>query len=422
MDIFRRLLTRIKSLFSALDFNIKTIASAVVFAIIIPVLAGYVNKILSFKPESLSVYVVSNFKENSSKQMKKAFKDAFDKDLFIGEVKVKLVTNLSDEGSTSRAAEISRDIANDNGSLMVVGHFSSTETKAALPAYLDADPKVPVILTTETNPSLVPYSRANDEFNPILRLSPDDIDQARSAAEFASNPKNGGESFWVVEDTANSVYSKQLALSFIENIRDKGKKVVLYTLANELPDASTLQKLQIDSVFYAGEWSNALILIRQLRAIFPTNLPTVILSDAAVDENLLTKGGEDTEGIHVMFQMSAVDYEKEKYGAYGTEAAIVVNKLIEEADTQYNNQKRSIFQKMFIPFTVSDARESVSKAMKHHQKAEYTIDGNLNALPFYFESSTGKKIYKKASGIEEPTYFNIWRVENVGGKMKFVDI
>lgn len=36
---------------------------------------------------------------------------------------------------------------------MVVGHVYSTMTKGALPIYMAADPLIPAILTTETNPT-----------------------------------------------------------------------------------------------------------------------------------------------------------------------------------------------------------------------------------------------------------------------------
>ncbi len=62
-----------------------------------------------------------------------------------------------------------------------VGHVLSSTTKAALPIYMKTDPQIPVILTTETNPQILPARDDPDQEFPVFRLSPTDDDQALRA-------------------------------------------------------------------------------------------------------------------------------------------------------------------------------------------------------------------------------------------------
>src|SRR5579885_1338974 len=86
---------------------------------------------------------------------------------------------LNDLGEPSNAQRIAADLAARDNTLLVVGHISSTQTKQALPAYLQkARPPIPVILTTETNPHLLPPKISDEIYYPVFRLSPTDDAQA----------------------------------------------------------------------------------------------------------------------------------------------------------------------------------------------------------------------------------------------------
>lgn len=57
-----------------------------------------------------------------------------------------------DKAGPDTAAQIAKELVAKEDTLMVIGHVFSTQTKAGLPHYLAAKPRIPVILMTETNP------------------------------------------------------------------------------------------------------------------------------------------------------------------------------------------------------------------------------------------------------------------------------
>ena len=92
---------------------------------------------------------------------------------------------IDDAGDPALARTIANSLASKPETLMVVGHVSSSNHEEALPVYMNAEPQIPVILTTETNPHILPASADPDEEFPVFRLSPTDDDQAKSAYQFA---------------------------------------------------------------------------------------------------------------------------------------------------------------------------------------------------------------------------------------------
>src|SRR5689334_16746394 len=100
----------------------------------------------------------------------------------IGGIPVKF-EELDDSGDPAIARTIAKSLASRSDTLMVVGHVLSSTSKEALPVYMQSDPQIPVILTTETNPQILPSSADPDQEFPVFRLSPTDDDQAQSAYE-----------------------------------------------------------------------------------------------------------------------------------------------------------------------------------------------------------------------------------------------
>src|SRR5262249_10059576 len=141
----------------------------------------------------------------------------------VNDVDVQL-EQVDDLGEPTNAQRISEALAVTNDTLMVVGHVASTQTRAAIPAYLlKANPPVPLIMTTETNPNLLPPRASPQTYYPVFRLSPTDDDQAKKAVEFAMS--KGAKTFWVIEDPTNPVYANFLARKFVENVHERSGKV-----------------------------------------------------------------------------------------------------------------------------------------------------------------------------------------------------
>ncbi len=159
---------------------------------------------------------------------------------------------VPDSGDPVNAERISADLAGRSDCLLVVGHFSSTQTKAALPAYLrGVSPPVPVILTTETNPDLVPPRAAATDYDPIFRLAPTDEDQARTAAAFATQRKANG--LWAIQATSNSVYSSYLTSQFVDRALGESDAVVLWTDNTLVPSIRMTESPKVNWIFLLGD-------------------------------------------------------------------------------------------------------------------------------------------------------------------------
>jgi hypothetical protein len=74
-----------------------------------------------------------------------------------------------------------------------------------------------------------------------------------------------------------------------------------------------VKSLKIDWVFFAGDWSNCLILIRQVNEMWkdkPSNKPNIMLSNSCANKELLQdalEGGDDMKQVYLTHPMRATD-------------------------------------------------------------------------------------------------------------------
>lgn len=312
-----------------------------------------------------------------------------------------------DAGDPVDAQRISADLATRNDSLLVVGHFASTQTKAALPAYLRiATPPIPVILTTETNPALLPPRSRATGYDPLFRLSPTDEGQAVTAATFAI--AHGARGFWVVETVSNPVYSQFLTRKFSEQALARSSRVVLWTNNLSVPPVQTIQTLNVDWVFFAGGWQDALILVRQIRAMPGGHNVNVILSDAAVDLRLIQQGSDAVKDVYVTHPMLAETYEgKAGYGMYGYEAFQLTQQLVDKANANFGQiaSRTGGFGYWFRRFLglrrATDARNVMAAVMQ---------DAVLQGIPFRLNGGICR--FRPETATCEGASFHVWQVQN----------
>jgi ABC-type branched-subunit amino acid transport system substrate-binding protein len=357
-------------------------------------------------PDSYLIYFVGPLGGNTSLvKMENIFKRASARTLNGVPVKFE---EIDDAGDPALARTIAKSLASKPETLMVVGHVLSSTTKEALPVYMNAEPQIPVILTTETNPQILPASADPDEEFPVFRLSPTDDDQAKSAYQFARNL--GAQRFWVVEDPANAVYTKYLANKFLEDAQRNTTRVLLQTSVMNPPATQLLERLGVQWVFFAGEWRGALMLIRSLKALAPLRI-NFILSDGAASAELLANGGSDVEGVYVMHQLKAKDFRDQGYGVYANNALEIIDRLLAKADQRFSSLAREevglpyIVRQTLRIHRVSDARRVLIKCMNRTM-----------ASPF--RMSTGEVFRFRKDGTREGAKFNIWKIQ----KHEFVDI
>jgi ABC-type branched-subunit amino acid transport system substrate-binding protein len=363
-------------------------------------------------PKSYKVYVVGSLDDEATKQIWERFSEQKSRLTSFGGIKVD-VESVDDLGDPLNARRISVDLAERNDTLMIVGHHFSTQTKEALPAYLQqAQPPIPIILTTETNPNLLPPKITKGTYYPVFRLSPTDEKQAESAVQFAIS--QGATAFWVVEDISNPVYSSFLARKFIDQAQEKSKRVLLWSTNLNIPSVDAIRALKIDWVFYAGDWPNALILIRQLKAMSSNNrMPGIVLSDGSMDRRLINQGGDDVEGVFLTHPMTAKAYADVQYGIYGKDAFRLVESLLEEGDKRFGQLARKeggtwyLAESILGIHRVVDARNVLFALMEEAVRTRHT-----------FDLSDGTRCTFEDDGTRRDAIFHVWKVQN----HQFVDI
>ncbi|MHC4726101.1 MAG: ABC transporter substrate-binding protein [Planctomycetota bacterium] len=317
-------------------------------------------------PEKYTIYIVSDHGDEASRDIRNAcLKGINELNLEIDGVEIKTII-IDDQGDPDKAEACARRIVGRNDTLMVVGHFYSDQTEAALPIYLGADPQIPVILTTETNPQLIPPARSG-EYDPVYGLSPDDNNQAKIAAQLAAQlatDRDKKNNFWVVQDHQKKIYSNFLANKFIEETQAReNTKVLLLSDSNLTPSVETLKALNIDCVFFAGLWHNALILVDQIYEIYESdpNRPKIILTDMCVDRRLIPAGKDAVKGVYLTHQLEANQYLREggwKY--YGDEAVKTIVDIVEEAKSSFN---KGWIKKWLGIRRAGDVRKAIKEVM-----------------------------------------------------------
>lgn len=370
-------------------------------------------------PASYKVYVVGDFGPNGpgvARQVLRGLSDRLSKAavaLAIDGRPVQ-VEARDDRGDERIARQIAKSLAAADDALMVIGHFASTRTKVALPFYLQvADPPVPVILTTETNPDLLPLAELEDDepYYPVFRLSPTDDQQAAQAADHAI--EQACQTFWVVEGEQNPVYAKYLANSFVKRVQERQQRVVLWTSGSGAASIVAYSELRrrdvpIDCVFFTGDSASVRILIEQLVSIESERMPRLLLSDAAATDKLSIEARAG-DPVHVIHPLSAAQYQKpDRYAIYGAEAFELLERLVEGANDTYERalQRRSILywmRRMLNIHRVADARVAIGAAM---QRAV------LTQRPF--ELDGGRQCIFRHNGTRSDARFNIWQISRNG--------
>jgi len=377
------------------------------------------------QPESYRVYIVGNFQEEVNIRIREAFFANLNQLGTLDDVKVVVDPTQNDYGDPERARSIAERLIAAGDTLMVVGHLASTQTRAVLPAYLQqTDPPVPVILTTETNPNLLPPAENQLSF-PVLRLSPADSEQARVAACLAV--AQNAQSIAVIEAGENPVYSKYLAREFVERVHGMHRgKVLVWSENLGDPFLSALQSFNLDSVYLAGDWRSALVLANQLRSLTrPGRAVKLILSDACMDPRLLTLGGADLENSYLTFALSSERFQSERgFGAFGSDARELVKMLLARTDTSFDKYAsegrgfRRFMCKLLGLRRVGDARNAIDNCIRQLKGSHDTFAiGNrqLEADEDGFLVSPSR-----GNGPSQGGFF-VWQIQKSGDGYVFKD-
>jgi ABC-type branched-subunit amino acid transport system substrate-binding protein len=399
--------------------------------LLLPLLATLIGAILISRianrflgPTSYKIYVVGNMEARGNEaadtvahQIYAAFdaRKGYLKD--FGGVTLQVVPQ-NDQKDPSQARQVAERISHQTDTLLVIGHIASSQTKEALPIYLNVSPPIPVILTTETNPDLVPIKIKKHTYRPVFRLAPTDKVQAQVAADLIARQANAeGKAIWVVQDiSGNTVYSAFLANDFIKDVQKQHAKVVLWSTNLNTPTANALRVLNIGWVFFAGSWPAALVLIRELRVIYGHRMPGVVLSDASVHQELIDEGGNDVVGVYLTYPMRAPPKGGPDYAAYGDNACRVVERLFEDVYDSGDFDEIAAkegglayrFRALMGIRRVKDARRVLASVMQEAEETRQVFDlANGHKVQFGVDEDGEDGVR-----VDSDAKFYIWRVSN----------
>jgi branched-chain amino acid transport system substrate-binding protein len=360
-----------------------------------------------FGPKNYVVIVVGDDSDVPTRKMLAAAARPLSLEIDGVAVKTEIRSDLADP---EKAYTLAQELALRPDVLMVVGHGSSSVSRRVLPLYMKADPPVPVILTTDTNPGLLPPQALDDDsVRPVFRLFPTDDNQAEVGAKFVAS--RHASSVWIIEDTSNPTYSHYLARAFLDELYERYSKinVVLWSNNSSLPPYA-VDRLGFDWVFFAGDWRNALILLRQLQAIPGIRKPNVLLSDGAVDDRLKTLGGSSLEGVFLLHPLSADLFNKSGNSVVGQEAHALSSSLIDGVDRDFDRLATDSapagyrVRKWLGLRRVSDARRALSRFMARAVNNGLALGSSDGTIMMGKDTKTRAVIRRNAS-------FHVWRVE-----------
>jgi branched-chain amino acid transport system substrate-binding protein len=397
----------------------KRIYPIILGLLLVPLLGAVINWIVIDRliarargPDSYKIYVVGNLEREDS-----AAQQIYTELTAEGELKTFDGTPIEvelkdDQGDPDQARQLATKIAAKNDTLMVIGHIGSTQTKAALPVYFTANPPVPVILTTETNPNLTPPKLLSTKRFPLFRLSPNDDQQAKSAAKFMQRVK--AKAIWVVEDVDNPVYSSYLGSEFIRLAQQGGnRRVLLLTDIMHVPSANAFKALNIDWVFFAGDSDHAVVLVHQIQQMYGRISPRIgiLLTDASADQDLIREGDKDVEGVYLTYPMKAKQYQKSGFRIYGAMAHDVINYLIAlSASSQPSLGFAYEFRHLLGIRRVHDARRLLAAVIEDAQttQARFVLTNPLiNEISLQFRVGDGDDDGTRA---DQHATFDVWQV------------
>lgn len=362
-----------------------------------------------FGPKAYYVHVIGDFSGQGSQiadQIWEGISKTFDPSLTtINDIPV-ILKRIDDKGSVENARKLSEKLAERPDTLMVIGHMTSSKSIEALPAYLQVEPPIPVILPVETNPNLLPPKIGmHRQYYPIFRISPSDRDQAKTSAEFALSKNKGAKSFWIIKDETNPTYSHFLINEFIHVLQEKKQVSVLLSSSMEIPALDVLRKFNIDCIFFTGEWSTAQILLQQIATIWTDKQPPmIIMSDSVVKESTF-KGAQTKFDFYITHPMPADQYqENDGYVLYGRDIGYIVNDLL--ADTNLHFTEEMELESWMLYWSkwllkmhrVTDARHVLRSVMERA-----AIWDNRR-----FVGKLGDYVFNK-DGLRENARFHIWR-------------
>jgi hypothetical protein len=359
-------------------------------------------------PDSYKICLVGEKEKDQVKTIYKPFSEAASNNpLYINGVRVRFEVE-DDHGSPTTAAQIARRLRGENDTLLVIGGGRSQETKAMVPIYMSASPRIPVITTTESDDDLVSSCpECDNEYAPMLQLSPTNKVQAASAVKYAI--EKGRRRFLIVSErnSDNPDYSANLVHDFRQALENAYPKPMLVgeIQLGEPPSVEALKHLNPDCVLYAGEAGPAHSLVDSISGYAGHRQVTVVLSDAAVTPSLPEDAINKFKTVSYTYAYDAFFF-RQTNNMFGEDAFAIVSQLI--GDTELYPRSTSERVRRFLHMNrVTDARQDLIGVMEKNLLKNHVYVGE-----------SGDR-YSFANYQRQDRFFHVWEVQN--GAVQDVD-
>ncbi|MHB8757657.1 MAG: ABC transporter substrate-binding protein, partial [Bacillota bacterium] len=199
-----------------------------------------------------------------------------------------------DKGDPNQAAIVAQRLVDAKEVVGVVGHFSSSATAAAIPAYQKGG--IPVVAPTPSNPALIKLP----DHTFIFRTADSQEMEGKNLADLFLN-KLGKKKIAILY--ADTDYGKANHQYLLENLQKANATLTYdksYTPGSNVDFQSPLTAIKAskpDLIYFSTEYNDAVLLIRQAREM---GIKTEI-SVSGIDyaNEFLKQGGKDVEGVYL---------------------------------------------------------------------------------------------------------------------------
>jgi len=382
--------------------NWKELSWALIFAAACAVALDY-GKDTWRGPGSFKVYLVGSLEDADIQRVFNSFQKAAEKSrLEINGIPVEFELK-NDLGNPTVAKRIAQQLVNAPDTLAVIGHVLSQQTKAAIPVYMSATPRIPLIATTETDDNLLSQCQpCSDGFVPLIQMAPTNKAQSESAVKYAL--EHGRNRFLLVSEVngENADYIQNLMSDYNGAVKLYGFKGAIKVGEVSMgapPSKESFQYWKPDCILYAGEREAAMSLIAAVKSFDAPKGITIILPDSSVNRDMTNQYQEDPKPNEIRYTYpSDAYYFRNDLNVFGQDAFALLRDLVSDSDAEPPSITERIHSLIGM-HRISDARNNIISHMSHNANRGVVYKGQSGDT------------YKFFGYQRDGAYFHVWEVK-----------
>lgn len=312
-----------------------------VITIAASVIGYYVKKIIDGKKaEKYVALVISEAEGDESFKIPTEFLEGFTKDGVINNLDENIkIIRREDLYSIEQAKIVADELVEDENCILIIGNSNSQLTEITLNSILKSDNRPAFLLPIATADNILLKAKT-EKYHSILRMVPDNTNQASSIGNFILSKKMNRIAILVDED--NSTYSNNLSTNISALVRNNGGQIVLkrnYGNSNRLLnniDELRNNGMMPELIVFVGVSSNGLLLIDEINSL-KLNIP-ILFTDGCTVQTLIEKARKLPAETYFV---SAVSEQSHTYTPIGIDASALAKLIIERIEGGVTRKKVS---------------------------------------------------------------------------------